>query len=149
MGGPSFGPSLEHMSVVKSVGLALPEFDSHRKYAVASPKRREGHILIGKSLVNFVHALFEGLTILQLRALAGGPGADLTATRAFAEVNRRFRGVQCGDRSLNANLPFQALPVDYHSGARVGFKFSRLAACVIRKEYKASVVHSLKQHGTG
>ncbi len=74
---------------------------------------------------------FKCETALERLRLLARPGADLRAARTCCKISVSLRVTHMLDRTADAHLPPQRLPVERRSGQRPAFQFSALLAVVI------------------
>jgi tRNA1Val (adenine37-N6)-methyltransferase len=134
---------------VEAATASLPELDTDRGEAEASPVRRAGDLLAPVTLLDLGEACVERGARRDHLALDGGPGAELARARALAEIRLALLAGHRGDRAGDGDLALDGGPEEDERGAGVGGQLGALAAPVVGEEDEAPVVHALEEHGAG
>src|SRR6185369_8664808 len=93
-------------AIVQTIGLALPEFNSHRTQNKATPVSGQGNVIARIFLVKFIEAMFDHLPVGDDLALIGNPGAEARAAWPRFEIRFGFFARQFADHAGHAHLPF-------------------------------------------
>jgi len=137
--------TLKSESVVEATGAALPKLRALRYQAIASPMPRTGNV-IGIETIIVGHQFLQSLSTLQGLALLRSPGPQLRLPRATGEVLVREFSFQTLHRPPESNLSLQGLPPKDHRGKTQGFQLTSLAALIVGKESKPTVIDTLEQN---
>ncbi|CAK7287774.1 hypothetical protein SGPA1_50740 [Streptomyces misionensis JCM 4497] len=132
--------------VVEPVLPALPELDRLRGDPEAAPVRRHRHLFalgVARRQLGVGRVQFGARG--DHRGLGAGPGAQLGAVRAAAEVRGGLVAPGAPDRAGDDDLPGQRMPGEEQRGARVRRQIAALAGVVVGVEDEALGVELLHQ----
>src|SRR5947207_4879446 len=103
------------MSLMETIGLALPELDSLRPNTESRPEFRTRHVSPRVFLLVFHHALVERRTRLQRLALSRGPRSDLTEAMSGGEVGIGLFICNFRNCSFDPHLNVDGWPIEAES----------------------------------
>ena len=124
----------------------LPELQFQRPYPVATPSGRQGHLPIGKALLQVVPLHLQQRAGADHRALLRHPGPHPATKRPRHEIGQRFGRGDPRSRTQDGHLPLQAIPGEQQAHLLGGVNLERLAAAVVAEEHKAPLIEGLEQH---
>src|SRR5581483_9907509 len=104
------------------------ELEHARLDSVAAPPRVDRRLGRGELGCELSDALLELIAACDDLALRRGEGAELAPRCAAASVCDGVLDARAVDRTFNANLPPERVPVEQHSSPRVRGQFAALAA---------------------
>lgn len=128
------------------MGVPLPKFNRVERDAIASPVWRSGNILPFEAAFNCANSIFECGAICEWLTLVARPCADLTLSRAAEEIGIAVSIGGWRDRSFDANLSIQMIPVKQERRLWTMRQRKPLAAESIREENRAVLVESSQEN---
>src|SRR6185437_15155213 len=123
--------TLVYQTLVQPVRTLVPELDRARHHAEARPVGRPRHVAAGESRLDVVHTLLEHRVARKRFALTRSPRSDAAHARAGCKVCIRLGVADLFDRTLDAHLPLQHLPMEAQCGPRVRKQLASLSALVV------------------